>query len=463
MVPKVAGKGRSFKGAGLYYLHDKKAMTAERVAFTHTENLPTSDPDKAIKCMAYTAMRQQERKMRTGGSAKGRKLEQPVYGYSLSWAPGEEPTKEQMIEAAKETLKELGLSGHEALFIGHSDEPHPHIHVIVNRVNPETGIAAKLPNDYLKLSKWAEAYERRQGLIRCEQRVENNELRRQGEFARDRTSKHAAEYHRWQQERVASAIDRRSLATAALDARHEREREQLRLVRDREVEDQRVRLQEANRPAWRDLYAIQKQERERLAASQRDAFGRLRFFAKAHGQDYARLGKGGRMEIVKGAFAALIGAKSQIERLESKHKAERSFFSGALDSKAERLIERIDARFKPLLAKMKERQAKEGQALRHEQSKESQEAAKGIASGSDREAFEKYLKSKTLTGRFTAAQQETATDKQRAKPGLAEQFARAKGEHGKEKPASRSTQFKDNARDAGHDVGRERTRKPPKK
>ena len=49
MVPKVAGKGRSFMGAGMYYLHDKKAETSERVAFTHTVNLPTRDPDKAIR------------------------------------------------------------------------------------------------------------------------------------------------------------------------------------------------------------------------------------------------------------------------------------------------------------------------------------------------------------------------------------------------------------------------------
>jgi hypothetical protein len=72
MVPKVAGKGRNFVGAGLYYLHDKKASTRERVTFTHTENLPTRDPDKAIKCMAWTAMRQQQLKARAGGSVRGR-------------------------------------------------------------------------------------------------------------------------------------------------------------------------------------------------------------------------------------------------------------------------------------------------------------------------------------------------------------------------------------------------------
>ena len=91
MVPKVAAKGTSFKGAGLYYLHDKKARTSERVAFTHTENLPTDDPDRAIKIMAFTAMHQNEIKAANGGARTGRKLAYPVYTYSLSWAPDEAP------------------------------------------------------------------------------------------------------------------------------------------------------------------------------------------------------------------------------------------------------------------------------------------------------------------------------------------------------------------------------------
>ena len=53
MIPRVAKPGRSFKGAGAYYLHDKgHRSTDKRVLFTHTENLPTRDPEKALKCMA---------------------------------------------------------------------------------------------------------------------------------------------------------------------------------------------------------------------------------------------------------------------------------------------------------------------------------------------------------------------------------------------------------------------------
>ena len=83
------GKGTSFKGAGAYYLHDKEADTAERVAFTHTENLPTNDPELALRHMAYTAMHQDQIKAQAGVKATGRKSAQSVYTYSLSWAPDE--------------------------------------------------------------------------------------------------------------------------------------------------------------------------------------------------------------------------------------------------------------------------------------------------------------------------------------------------------------------------------------
>ena len=53
--------------------------------------------------------------------------------------------------------------------------------MVANRVDPETGKAAKLGNSKLRLSRWAEGYEREQGRIRCERRVKNNERRRAGE------------------------------------------------------------------------------------------------------------------------------------------------------------------------------------------------------------------------------------------------------------------------------------------
>src|SRR5688572_1427437 len=108
MVPREANRGSSFKSAGLYYLHDKKADTSERVAWTHTENIPTQDPEKALKWMAWTAMHAEELKQRSGEETKrGRKSEKPVYAFSLAWAPEETPERWEMIVAARRALDAL--------------------------------------------------------------------------------------------------------------------------------------------------------------------------------------------------------------------------------------------------------------------------------------------------------------------------------------------------------------------
>lgn len=185
MIPRVGPGGSSFKGAGQYYLHDKEASTSERVAFTHTINMHTDDPEKALKVMAWTAEHQKDLKLASGVKATGRKLEKPVYTYSLSWAPEETPTRDEMIGAMKDSLKTLGMDDREVLMVAHSDTNAPHIHAIVNRVHPETGKAASTSRDHLKLSRWAEAYERDQGKIRVHARVNHNARRDQGQFVKN--------------------------------------------------------------------------------------------------------------------------------------------------------------------------------------------------------------------------------------------------------------------------------------
>lgn len=186
MIPRVGPGGSSFKGAGLYYLHDKEAQTDERVAFTHTLNLHTNDPEKALKVMAWTAEHQNDLKRSAGVKATGRKLEKSVYTFSLSWAPDEVITKEEMIAAAKDSLKALKMDDREVLLVAHTDTGCQHIHAIVNRVHPETGKAASTSRDHLILSRWAEGYERGQGKIRVHARVNHNARRDAGAFVKNR-------------------------------------------------------------------------------------------------------------------------------------------------------------------------------------------------------------------------------------------------------------------------------------
>ncbi len=62
----------------------------------------------------------------------------PVNHYVLSWREGEAPTAEQVEEAVDLFLGELGLAGHQAIHGLHADTDNIHLHVMVNRVHPET-------------------------------------------------------------------------------------------------------------------------------------------------------------------------------------------------------------------------------------------------------------------------------------------------------------------------------------
>ncbi len=188
MVPAITFGGTSFKGAAAYYLHDKRepgeaiCFTDKRIGWTQNLNLSTDDPERGWKIMVHTALMQDELKAAVGGKTTGRKLTKPVFAYSLAWHPGERVTKEEQLEAVRQSLKVLGLEGHQAIIIEHTDEPHAHVHVLVNRVHPENGKAAALSNSKLALSKWAQQYEQERGEILCPQRVANNARRKQGEF-----------------------------------------------------------------------------------------------------------------------------------------------------------------------------------------------------------------------------------------------------------------------------------------
>ena len=191
MIPRIAQRGHSFVGAGLYYLHDKGESTSERVAFTETVNLPMQNAQKALQFMAYSASLAEEKKQEAGIERVGAtQTAGAVYCYSLSWHPQEMPDKEEMRRCAQHTLQCLGLSEHEAVYVAHSDTLHAHIHVIVNLVHPETGKIGDIAFDQRKLQAWALAYERKQGEIQCPEREKNAQRRQQGEAVKYQDARH---------------------------------------------------------------------------------------------------------------------------------------------------------------------------------------------------------------------------------------------------------------------------------
>ena len=136
---------------------EKKAAKqgAKRVLWTETRNLATNDVMRGSRIMEATARDAPVLKKLAGVKATGRKLKKPVVHYSLSWAKDERPERREMQAAVDGSLKALSLQDRQALVVAHGDTAHPHVHVIVNRVNPETGKAANMGRDRIKLSKWA--------------------------------------------------------------------------------------------------------------------------------------------------------------------------------------------------------------------------------------------------------------------------------------------------------------------
>ena len=63
---------------------------------------------------------------------------QPVQHWILSWRENEQPTTAQADEVVRMFLGEMGLADHQAIYALHRNTNIWHVHVAVNRVNPET-------------------------------------------------------------------------------------------------------------------------------------------------------------------------------------------------------------------------------------------------------------------------------------------------------------------------------------
>jgi hypothetical protein len=139
MIGEVAGIGTGFKGAITYLLLGKKdEPNPDRVAWTQLRNLPTDNPKLAPRLMRATANQ----------SARCAK---PLYHLVLSWREDENPTDEMMQAHVDDTLRDLELLDHQAFIAAHKDTQHRHVHLIINRVHPETTKAWSRSMDYARI------------------------------------------------------------------------------------------------------------------------------------------------------------------------------------------------------------------------------------------------------------------------------------------------------------------------
>lgn len=200
MIPRVSKPGRSFKGAVTYYAHDKGQASSERLGFVELVNLPVlasedkaRDLERAAAIMAWTAMHQDDlRRLHHHKTSpgtpyrKGRTLADPVYSFSLRFAPEDAHRIDDRLlkKAAHGALKVLGMAHCQATIIQHTDSIPSHVHVLVNLIDPKTGRSTSRARDFFKLSTFAQKFTREHGLRVITQREENNARRKKGEIVK---------------------------------------------------------------------------------------------------------------------------------------------------------------------------------------------------------------------------------------------------------------------------------------
>ncbi|WP_254223026.1 TraI/MobA(P) family conjugative relaxase [Burkholderia multivorans] len=120
-------------------------------------------------------------------AAQNARVKDAVYHIVLSWPANESPTDAQAFECGAHALSAVGMADHQYVFAVHRDTDNAHLHIAVNRVNPNTFRAVYPDRDYFKLDRAMRELELKYGW-----QHENGPyavFERNGQVVIDRTSK----------------------------------------------------------------------------------------------------------------------------------------------------------------------------------------------------------------------------------------------------------------------------------
>lgn len=340
MNPRIASKGTSFKGVMAYLLHDQrekgKEASSERVDWSYTRNLPTDNPRQATAHMIDLATHAHDLIIANGG--KKPKSGSPVLHFSLGWHPDDKVSDKQMIEASIVSLKKLGMHKHQAIFVKHNDTDHQHLHVVANRVHPETGKMAKLSNDRVKLSKLAQELNKEHGWKESEQRIENNKKRDQGAFIKH---KEEATREQWIEDKAKRKAfwgkiqtDQKKFSKQELD-----QRTALFRSKEEQVKNSRALIKDAYKPKWNELYKSQRAEMDEFKEKTQTAFGRAKYILAHREKDFERNGLTQYFRMVK-------SQESMHTKIDKRQQSERSDLSSQVHGQTRDQMKLINKSYK---------------------------------------------------------------------------------------------------------------------
>jgi len=145
----------SFRLSARYMAGLTAGHSPERVEWSFTLNLYTDTPDAAAAMMSATA-------------ARNTRCQAPIYHFVISFDPKDAEkgkiNAEKMQEIAHDVIKRMGLSQYQGLVYAHNDEPHPHMHFLINRIHPVTAKALSRHDDGRRLTEVCREIARERGL-----------------------------------------------------------------------------------------------------------------------------------------------------------------------------------------------------------------------------------------------------------------------------------------------------------
>lgn len=136
----------TFSRPAMYLECDKLERDKSRVAWWTSYNLPPCSIQSAARLMERTAER-------------NRMVQRPAYHLFVAVAPQEDASPARMRSVADRLLARLELSDHQAVAVGHLDRRHPHLHLVINRVHPETLHAWNATRDWPRIEAALRAIE----------------------------------------------------------------------------------------------------------------------------------------------------------------------------------------------------------------------------------------------------------------------------------------------------------------
>ncbi|RQH09599.1 TraI/MobA(P) family conjugative relaxase [Paraburkholderia dinghuensis] len=122
---RSASKAERISALAEYVRSPEAADSKEKCVYSGARGFTSDLPD--VQALEMIALAEEATRSRD-----------PVQHYVLSWREGEQPAAAQVEEAVTILLHELGLEQHQVIYGLHADSRNQHVHVLVNRVHPET-------------------------------------------------------------------------------------------------------------------------------------------------------------------------------------------------------------------------------------------------------------------------------------------------------------------------------------